>query len=85
MLLQELVAHRADGLRVGGDGIQIQQRDSELIGSGDGNIACGRQVRRNQMGHQIGALFLCLDDSVLHGVSSRRPSCTSRWARPPSA
>ncbi len=27
-----------------------------------------RQIRRHQMGDQIGALFLGLDNSVLHGV-----------------
>ncbi len=68
VLLQKLVAHRANRVRVCSDRIQIQQGHAKLVRGGNGDVAGRGQVRGDQMGHQIDALLLRLGDGVLHGL-----------------
>ena len=66
VLLQKLLAHRTNGVHIGGDGVKIEERHAEFVRGRNGDVACGRQIRGHQIGHQVGALFLCLGDGVAH-------------------
>ena len=67
MLLHQLLADGSHDVHVGCYGVEVEQWDAELVGGGNGDIACGGQVGRNQVGNQADALFLRFANRVLHG------------------
>jgi hypothetical protein len=73
MLGEQLVRDELDGLEVGLDRIEIEQRDAELLRSGDGDLARVRQIVRDQVRDQIGVRF------------PWRPSLPSAWTSRPAS
>ena len=62
VLAQQLVADDPDGLEVGLDRVQVQQRGAKLVGGGDRDFACVRQVVLDEVGDDAdAALFRCGD------------------------
>ncbi len=85
VLLQQLVAHRANRVHIERHRIQVQQRHAKLVRGGDGDIAGRGQVGGDQMRDQTEALFLRLAMASCMACSSNSPSWTRRCARPPKA
>ena len=76
VLQQQLLVDELDDVQVEVDGVEVEQRDAELVGGGDGDLpgvpqAIGDEVRHEisalaldgrQRGHQVGLR----NDAVLH-------------------
>ena len=73
MLGEELVGDQLDGIDIGLNGFQVQQRHAEFLGRGDRDFARIGQAVGNEMGHQIGVGFLRRRHRLHHGLLFQQP------------
>ena len=67
VLAQDLFADDADGVEVGLDGVQVQQRGAELLRGRDGDLARVGHVVLDQVGHDPHPAFLRRGNGIDHG------------------
>ena len=92
VLQQQLLVDELDDVQIEVDGVEVEQRNAELVSGGNRDLARVAEAVRDEMRHQIGALALdgiqrghqvgFRNDAVLHQparqASQRTLSCGNR-------
>ena len=66
MLRKELVADEADGVDIGCDCVEVQERHAEFLGRGDRDVAGRGHVVGDQPAHEVGLALAGARDGVEH-------------------
>ena len=67
VLREQLLVDEADRVEVGRDRVEVQERHAEFLGRGDGDVAGGGHVVRDEPAHEVGLALAGVRDRVQHG------------------
>ena len=73
MLGEQLVRDESDGVDVWLDSLEVQERNAELLGGGNGDLAGVSEAGGNEMRNQIGVVFLGCCDRRDHRSFIKQP------------